>query len=83
MSLDKPLSSYFHGRGKSAKMYHVYRNNEGYLGLWRGKQDKDAQHDRIITTCREESELFAYLNPPKKKRVRYNPHKDVNQLKIE
>jgi hypothetical protein len=45
MSLDKPLSSYFHGKGKSAKMYHVYRNNEGYLELWRGKQDKDAQRE--------------------------------------
>lgn len=71
-------------------MYHVCRNSEGYLELWRGSRDKDkktkkgAEHDRIITTCREPEELAAYLNPPgKKKRKKYDPHRDINQLKIE
>lgn len=82
----KPFASHFHKN----KMYHVCRNNDGFLELWRGKRDidkktkKGAEHDRIITTCREPEELSAYLNPPsKKKRKRYNPYRDPNQTRIE
>lgn len=71
-------------------MYHVCRNSDGFLELWRGENDidkktkKGAEYDRIITTCREPEELAAYLNPPQKvKRKRYNPYKDDKQLKIE
>lgn len=64
-------------------LYHVYRNGGGYLELWRKYDDPTKDIDRIVTTCREPGELAAYLNPPKKKRKKYNPYKDLNQLKIE
>ncbi len=79
----KPFASYILGKGKQAKMYHVCRNNDGFLELYRGTTDGLSEIDRIITTCTETDQLDVYMNPPKKKRKRYNPYKDDKQLKIE
>lgn len=64
-------------------LYHVYRNSEGFLELYRRYDDKEKDIDRIVTNITDPEKLGAYLNPPKKKRKKYNPHKDLNQLKIE
>lgn len=71
-----------HTKGK--KEYKVYRADDGYLHLYRTtRHDKidglATDMDRIVTRCREISELKAYLRKKRKRRTKQN----VIQLTIE